>query len=144
MKSIHTQVEIDAPADDVWRVLVDFPQYTRWNPFVRRLDGEARAGTRLEVRIEPPGGRAMTFRPTVTVVEEGRVLEWLGRVVLPGLFDGRHRFEIVPMGEARCRFVQSETFRGLLVPLVWRRMEATTRRGFHAMNAALKDQVEVG
>ena len=36
----------------------------------------------------------MTMHPTVPVAEPGRELRWLGRLGLPGVFDGEHRFEI--------------------------------------------------
>jgi hypothetical protein len=76
---------IDAPAERVWAVVTDFAAYPEWNPFIRRISGELREGTRLEVRIEPPGGRALTFKPTVRVVEANRELRWLGRLLLPGI-----------------------------------------------------------
>jgi len=36
----------------------------------------------------------MTFRPTILKAEPERELRWLGRLLLPGLFDGEHVFEI--------------------------------------------------
>jgi hypothetical protein len=44
-------------------VLTDFAAFPRWNPFIRRADGDLRAGARLSVRIELPGGRGMTLEP---------------------------------------------------------------------------------
>jgi hypothetical protein len=80
--------------------------------------GEIQEGARLEVRIEPPGARATTFRPTVHAVEANRELRWLGRLLLPGIFDGEHSLRIEPLEGGRSRFVQSELFSGLLVGLV--------------------------
>jgi hypothetical protein len=106
------------------------------------LSGTLASGERLQVRIEPPGGAAMTFRPTVLAVEPGRELRWIGRLLLPGLFDGEHQFEILPLGPGRVRFVQQERFTGVLVPLFARSLDGHTRRGFEAMNAALKTRAE--
>jgi hypothetical protein len=92
--------------------------------------------------MEPPGGAAMTFRPTVVTVEPARELRWLGRLLIPGLSDGEHRFEIHPLGPGRVRFVQQERFTGVLVPLFARNLDDHTVRGFNAMNAALKSRVE--
>ena len=58
---ISHEIEIDASPAAVWSVLADTEAYGEWNPFVRRLDGELREGARLDARIEPPGGRGMTF-----------------------------------------------------------------------------------
>jgi hypothetical protein len=138
---ISREIEIDAPPAAVWAVLSDTDAYADWNPFVRRLDGDLREGARLEARIAPPGGRAMTFRPTVLAAEPGRELRWLGRLLVPGLFDGEHRFLLEPLADGRTRFVQSERFDGILVRLL-RKSLAKTAAGFEQMNAALKRRVE--
>jgi hypothetical protein len=44
-------------------------------------------GSRLEVLIEPPEGRGLTFKPSVRKVEANREFVWLGHLVLPGVFD---------------------------------------------------------
>ncbi|MBI4505573.1 MAG: SRPBCC domain-containing protein [Chloroflexi bacterium] len=142
MKEIHTEIEIAAPAERVWQILTDFARYPAWNPLICRVRGEAEAGARLEVHIRPAGGRAVTFWPTVVVAEPGRELRWRGRLFLPGLFDGEHVFTIEPLGARWVRFVQREVFTGLLVPLVARSLDTGTRRGFEAMNRALREQAE--
>jgi hypothetical protein len=100
-------------------------------------------GERLEVRIEPPDGRGMTFRPTVLNAETNRELRWLGHLLAPGLFDGEHSFTIQPLEDNRVRFVQREAFKGLLVPLFARSLDNNTRRGFEEMNRAVKERAEV-
>ena len=64
MRRIATVIDIDAPAEAIWRVLVNFPAYPDWNPFLR-ISGEAKVGARLEVTAQPEGHKPMTFRPTV-------------------------------------------------------------------------------
>ena len=140
MRRIETAIDIAAPPEAVWGVLVDFAAYPDWNPFIRRLQGEARIGARLEVTVQPPGGRAMTFKPTVLAAEPGRELRWLGRVLLPGLFDGEHGFRI-ERNNSGCRLHHGETFSGILVPLFAKMLE-NTERGFIALNQALKQRVE--
>ncbi len=142
MKELHTEIEIGAPAERVWRLLTNFASYPEWNPFIRRIRGEPTTGARLEVRIEPPGGQGMTFKPTVLNAEPNRELRWLGRLLVPGLFDGEHSLAVQPLEEGRVRFTQRETFRGLLVPLFARSLDNNTRRGFEEMNHALKEHAE--
>jgi len=141
MREIRTEIEIAAPAERVWQVLTDFAAFPQWNPFIPRLSGEARRGAALSVHLQPPGGRGITLRPTVLAAEPNRELRWLGRLALPGLFDGEHRFAIEPLGANRVRFVQEERFTGVLVPL-FRGILAATRRGFGEMNGALKARAE--
>jgi hypothetical protein len=84
----------------------------------------------------------MTFHPTVLKAEPNRELRWLGHLIVPGLFDGEHIFIIEPLETKRVRFVQREIFTGVLVPILWRRLENDTRRGFEELNRALKARAE--
>lgn len=136
MRTITTTIDIDADAEVAWAVLTDFPSHADWNPFMAGITGEPTPGSRLTVRLTPPGGRAMTFRPTVTAAEPARLLEWLGHLAVPGLFDGRHRFELAPLRSGQTRLTHSETFRGLLVRPLWRSMAGPTTEGFEQFNQA--------
>jgi hypothetical protein len=142
MNQLHTEIEIDAPAERVWGVLTDFASYPQWNPFIRQISGELNIGGRLKVRLEPPESRGITLRPKVLSAEPNHHLRWLGHLLVPGLFDGEHSLIIEALEENRVRFVQSEAFRGLLVPLFARSLNNNTRRGFEEMNRALKERAE--
>ena len=141
VRELRREIEIDAPPERVWAVVSDFAAYPEWNPFIRRIGGELREGARLEVRIEPPDTRAMTFKPTVRAVEANRELRWLGRLLLPGVFDGEHSLRIEPLDSGRSRFIQSERFTGLLVGLLGGTL-SKTEAGFEQMNTALKARAE--
>ena len=140
-REIQHTVDIDAPPAVVWEQLADTAAYARWNPFVRRLSGKLTAGATLTVTIAPPGGRAMTFKATVLVSEVDRELRWLGRFLVPGLFDGEHSFRLEELPGGRTRLIQAERFRGLLVGLSRGTLE-NTRIGFEQMNRALKQRAE--
>ncbi len=142
LKELHSQIEINASAQRVWQLLTDFASYPQWNPFIRRISGEPTTGERLEVRLEPPESRGITLRLKVLDAEPNHQLRWLGHVFVPGLFDGEHSFVIQPLGEDRVRFVQRESFRGLLVSLFARSLDNGTPRGFEEMNRALKERAE--
>jgi hypothetical protein len=60
---LRTAIDIDATAEDVWSVLADFSTYEHWNPFIRRIEGSALARGSIEIRVQPSGTKAMTFRP---------------------------------------------------------------------------------
>jgi hypothetical protein len=137
---IRAQVDIDAPREVVWKVLMDFDSYPSWNPFIRRVDGRAEVGSKLSARLEPPTGRGMTFRPTVTTLSPGEAFGWLGRLGVPGVFDGAHRFELEPLDEGRTRFIQSERFDGMLAGLLKRSIRDRTLAGFEEMNRALAER----
>ena len=142
MKELHSQIDINASAELVWQLLTDFASYPQWNPFIRHISGEPTIGERLEVRLEPPESRGITLRPKVLDAEPNHQLRWLGHLFVPGLFDGEHSLVIQQLGEDRVRFVQGESFRGLLVPMFARSLDNGTLRGFEEMNRALKERAE--
>jgi hypothetical protein len=140
MRRIAVTTEIAAPVEAVWAQLTDTSRFPAWNPFITSLEGTLTKGERLTARIAPPNGKPMTFRPTVTAADKDRKLEWLGRVLMPGIFDGRHTFTLEPTATGT-RLTQAETFTGILVPLTGGIL-TKTKAGFQAMNEALKARAE--
>ncbi len=126
-KELNTNIEIDAPSSIVWEALTDFSRYSQWNPFIRSIRGEAKQGGQLEIFIQPPGGRGMTFRPVILDLKPERELCWIWQLLLPGIFDSEHQFQIEPLGENRTRLIHREVFSGLLVPLLWRDLDTKIR-----------------
>ncbi|MBE9191209.1 SRPBCC domain-containing protein [Gloeocapsopsis crepidinum LEGE 06123] len=143
MKQLTTKIEINASATTVWNVLTDFDEYPQWNPFIRFASGEVKKGARLEVQLQRPGGNIMTFRPTVLVAEPEREFRWLGQLLLSGIFNGEHYFQIEPLGSDRIRFIHGEIFSGILVPFLAKSLDTKTKIGFEKMNQALKARAEI-
>ncbi|HTA39818.1 MAG TPA: SRPBCC domain-containing protein [Candidatus Acidoferrales bacterium] len=136
-----TQIAIDAPPERVWSAFTDFDSYPQWSRFIKSISGELHAGGRLTVRLGPADSDGLTFKPRVTDYREGSVLEWLGHLVIPGIFDGRHRFELSSTGDGKTLFTQSETFGGITIPFVTSSLAGMTR-SFDAFNASLKARSE--
>ena len=142
MKELRTEITIGALAERVWDILTDFESLPEWNPFMQQASGELEPGQTLEVYLKLPDGAGMKFKPKLVAVEPNRELRWRGRLLMPGLFDGEHVFELEPTGESSCRFVHREQFRGVLVSPMMAFMGKKTERGFNLMNEALKARAE--
>ena len=78
---------------------------------LKGIEGEARTGTKLDVRLQPPGARGITLHPRVLSAVPGRELTWLGHLLVPGIFDGEHRFLIHEGDGNTVTFVQEELFK---------------------------------
>lgn len=50
----------------------------------------------------------MSFRPMLLKVANQQELRWLGRLGLPGLFDGQHYFQLTALSNGGTRFTQGE------------------------------------
>jgi len=102
-----------------------------------------KVGAQLPVYLKPPNGMGMTFKPRVLKAEQTKELRWLGLLIMPGLFDGEHTLSILPLEGGHARFIQHESFTGVLVPLfTLLGLIKDTYLVFEAMNQALKAQVE--
>ncbi len=142
MKSLETEIIIDAPADKVWDILVDFDSYSEWNPFIQSFEGEISEGQRFKVTLQAPNSKPMTFRPRCLVLEKNKEFRWLGHLLIKGLFDGEHIFKLEDPGNGTTRFIQKEKFKGVLVPLLWKKIDSDIRSGFIDMNNQLKKRAE--
>jgi hypothetical protein len=139
--TITTETQINASAVRVWEVLTDFASYPEWNPFITSIRGSLVEGSKLQVRLEPPGGRGIKMTPTILSIVPQEQLKWLGHLLVPGVFDGEHRLQVGDLGNGSARFTQEERFSGVLVPLTGRLL-TKTRQGFEDMNQALKERSE--
>lgn len=139
MKTMSATIQIDAPPMTVWAVLTDLSRYPEWNPLFREASGEVAVGKRIKLRsVHPANGRMMTVKPKIVAAEPGAELRWTSS--LPGIISGEHSFTLSPV-DGGTRLVQSESFRGLLVPFSGKTF-ARSDASFRELNEALKERAE--
>jgi len=141
-KEIKSEIRIQATPERIWNILTAFDQYPTWNPFIKSIRGQVKVGEKIVVRLEPPGAKGMTFKPTVLAFEENKEFKWIGHLFFTGLFDGEHRFELIDNGDGTTTFIQAERFKGILVRMLSKMLDGSTLNGFHAMNQKLKKEAE--
>ncbi|MCW5906483.1 MAG: SRPBCC domain-containing protein [Chitinophagales bacterium] len=141
MKKLETEIIINAPAEKVWSILTDFGKFSEWNPFILSIEGKKEVGAQLKVVLKNGKGTSV-FAPKVLVSEQNRTFEWLGSLPVPGLFNGQHKFHIETISDNQVKFIHNEQFSGLLAGLLMKMIGEETRKGFIAMNDALKKRAE--
>jgi hypothetical protein len=138
MKEINTTVNIKASVEKVWSTFTNFSGYPGWNPFIISVEGQVALGNRIRITLSPPDSNKMIFKPKILIYKEKRELQWVGHLIFPGLFDGRHIFTIIDNGDNTVTFIQKEIFKGILVPLFSKMLDNNTTKGFMLMNEKLK------
>ena len=139
---IKKEVIINATPEKVWAVLTDFKSYPAWNPFIKSVEGKVEVGNKLTVTIMQSGEKGTTFKPKVLTVIPAKEISWLGRLLLPNIFDGEHKFELIGNSDGTTTFRQSEKFTGILVPFFKKQLDNNTALGFEGMNEKLKELAE--
>ena len=143
MKTIVTEILINASPKKIWGVFTNFKEYSTWNPFIQSIKNEVAVKGTIIITLTPPDSKPMIFKPKVLELIPNSKLRWLGRVLFPGLFDGEHIFELIDNKDGTSTFIQREIFKGILVPLFSKMLDNKTRKGFVLMNEALKRKCEL-
>ena len=141
MKSIQTEIIINAPAEKVWTALTTFTLYEDWNPLIYVVRGKALAGERLRVKVKLSGLPEISFDATVSSCVFPLRLGWKV-IFLKGVFEAYHSFTIEKLDVGISRFIHAEEFSGILgVPVLFL-LEGRFCEGYRLMNEALKALVE--
>jgi hypothetical protein len=140
--TVHTEIEINAPAQRVWEVLTDLAAYPEWNPMIRRASGEVKPGSRLKIYFNPSGSKGTTFHPKLLTVEPNRELRWQGQPGVPYIIESEHFFIITTIGANRIRLAHDMIFYGLIIPFIRKIVIRSSEGPFIKMNQALKKRAE--
>jgi hypothetical protein len=141
-KSITAEIEIDAPVERVWNILVDLDSYPQWNPFTVRVDSTLEVGSTVDLYVRMKPNKEIVQREIVTVVEPNKKLSWgltMGAKFL--LFTDRYQV-LEALGPNKTRYFTSDDFSGVLTPLVMMLYGKHIKRGFDGIAAALKERAE--
>lgn len=139
-KEVFTEIEIDASAKRVWEILTKLSDLS-WNPFLQHVEGQFAPGAKLRIALKFLDGQSMNATVTLLRVTPGSEFAWIAgphRWIL----ENEHRFQVIALSDTRSRFVQAETFEGLLSALLYPLMSKKVEAAFHAMNQALKTTAE--
>jgi hypothetical protein len=138
---IEHRIGIQAPAEVIWGLIYDLKSWEVWNPIYTKAAGDIRIGSTLEMTLELPGQAAQQIKPVVLEWVPNEQLHW--RLSLAGgLVKTTRYIEIDQLAEESCIVSNGEYFAGLIGPSVARRLGGSVRRGFMAMNEALKARAE--
>ncbi len=142
MKNIRTDITIYAPVKSVWQIITDFQRYKEWNPYILEINGKPVEDAKLKIKLQPENLRIITYRATLVKLVPEQKLAWLGDMYMPGLFDGKHIFELSPLSEKETLFIHSEEFAGILTTNLLKKYTEKIKADFEKMNWALKSFAE--
>ena len=142
MGTHRTDFQIDASAEQVWAVLVDFENYADWNPSLPSISGELREGSTVSLTLALPGRPNLNVKAQLREVTPNRRLTWRGRMGADRLFTGYREFSIEPVAENKVRFTHVEDLRGLLAPAFEALMGGSVQRHHDTFNESLKSRAE--
>lgn len=142
MPEIHTEIRIQASAEEVWSVLCcDAQRMAELNPDIVEIQGTLKEGATLRLRVRFALGIVGGGKATVARIDPPRLIRWGGGLPIKGLFYGDHSFEILEEGD-EVRLIQREVYSGVLAPLLLATLLRPAEAGFRASNERVKELAE--
>ena len=106
-------INIQASAENVWRLLTDAQDFPRWNSTVASVEGQIREGQ--QIRLHVPGTNR-TFTPKISGVVPCERMTWTGGFA--PMFKGVRTFQLSARDDGSTDFAMEERFSGLMLPLI--------------------------
>lgn len=139
---VSAAINISAPIDRVWDVLVDFQHYPDWNPFTPKVETDLEIGAPVKLHVNMPGRSTSMRTEWINLVEPGRTLCWGMHMGYPLLLCA-NRWQILrEIENGHTEYQTIDKFSGLLVPLVLALYGEPMRLGFQSVADNLKRRVE--
>ena len=141
---VSETVLIEAPAELVWQVLVDFAAYPDWNPFCVEASAELELGApvtmKLKSYLEPD-----TYFDNVeyiSALDAPRLIAWSAPYIEAWPYPARRDQIIEALGPERCQYHSTDAFLGPHGIHVMRFAGPWVKRAFNDTAWALKARAE--
>ncbi len=137
-------VEIDAPASQVWAVMVDFASYPSWNPFTVKVETALELGAQVVLHLPDPAkpGETFTTLEQISAIVPNEHLQYNTGDSIPGVHAVRDQW-VRSLGAERCSYQTTDAFTGEYAQVAFDLQGAWVTNGFNATASALKDRAEV-
>ena len=145
VRTAATFLELDAPADQVAKVLLDFNKYSEWNPYVVRADAPApqsRVVVPFQMKIveaSKDGGHSHRVQMT-NLTDRG--FAWSGSLWPSWLLNWSESFEVIPIDDTHSRVEVLQSYQGVLLRSYWSYQNPKYLAAIKDMGRALKKRVE--
>ena len=139
---IDEVIDIDAPGETVWEVIIDLPSYGEWNPFVVSCHSTLVVGDPIKMRVVLFRGFAQPQRESIFEHIPGERLCYgldggsLGAIV------SRRCHELQTLGPRRTRYRSHFELSGWLAPVVRSLLGGRLQRGFRSMTTGIRQRAE--
>jgi hypothetical protein len=138
---ISTEIRIDAPCEAVWRLLTDYAGYAKWNPYLVKVEGSARAGEQIVVHSVLRPGMEPISQPVAVISAEPYIMRWEGGLPDRSRFKGDHVFELLETSAATI-LRHYEHFSGCEAQAIVAAHGALIEGNFMKFNQAMKAAAE--
>jgi uncharacterized protein YndB with AHSA1/START domain len=135
------EIVINAPAQLVWEIILDFANYGLWNPFCPGMKGEAVVGSPLEMQVDLGNG-LQTQVEYVTKLEPFHTIVWSMENKPGDPIHADRTQRITAIDETSCRYWSVDEFSGEFAAPMIEQLGMQVEQGFNGCAAGLKARAE--
>ena len=136
-----SKVTIEAPAQFVWDILVDFERYGEWNEFCPEAKAVLELGAPVEMKVNLGNGlQAQT--EYITEIDAPHKIVWSMRNEPGDPIHADRTQRIEPIDDERCTYFSIDEFSGEALAPMMKAMAEPVERGFERCAQGLKKHAE--
>ncbi|WP_336333269.1 SRPBCC domain-containing protein [Pseudomonas putida] len=137
-------VDIAAPAELVWSILVDLPSYPAWNPYTVKVESTLRLNEPVNLYLPNPAspGELLHVVEYLADFEPHRLLAWEMHASASNPDAARREQLIERVGPTSCCYHTTDQFLGPTAETVMANHGRWVKQGFDAVALAVKARAE--
>jgi hypothetical protein len=139
MTKLKVETIINARTEHVWAILTDFAEYGTWNHFTPQVNCTGHVGDPVTLLAQLGGGNPRSVNLTLNQWEPPHRICW-GSTDWYLRVNRCQMLQLLPDG--RTRYINEESFEGLLAPLVIWSQRKALMRGYRRVADGLKGEAE--
>ena len=135
------EVIINAPAELVWDILIDFDNYHHWNSFCPHIKGKPELGAALHMQVDLGKG-LQTQVEYVTAIEPCHRIVWSMENKPGDPIHADRTQKITAIDDSSCRYSSFDEFSGEAAAAVVEQLGMEVEAGFNRCASGLKARAE--
>ncbi len=136
-------ITINAPAQKVWDILIDFEQYPKWNPFTVKAESTLKIGETVDLYIPQKNGSLKKYKFILEEFDAPHSIAWSMPKLGHRLILNAYRVQTVEaVNEMQCTYTTADTFNGWLAANVYKTQNKWVTKNFNNLAQALKARAE--
>ncbi|CAA7197141.1 SRPBCC family protein [Chryseobacterium potabilaquae] len=137
---VKTELVINAPIEDTWKVLTDFKNMPKWSSSLQNIEGDFRPDGMTTVTFLLQGKEVKPQHKMVGFVE-GKSFGWSDPFYLH-LFKDNHSYKLEKIDDSHCKIIQSDEIKGIGALYLGSYIQKELLTVYNTFNQELKKEVE--